>query len=1677
MRRLYAFSVHCVLSVCLLWATPCFAQSEMSMGDAGANKGLHAERNYFSPESFEHFDTLSGNLVLTFTDLVLPGNAGRTLRIQRTYNNQAATQFGPTTGSPPTRWTFGLAGMVTSIVERTVSQGNAGSTVEQMAMTTPILIMADGSQHRTMYVSNPAAPGAIPESMEVVSAGFIKYHRQNRTAQYPDGTVAHYDATTGRLLWFHDQYDNTVELSWSSTELLITQHVGNQERQISLDLDELGRVTAMHYEDRDWSYEYVDVGTQEQPQKDISRVVLPEGQEWLFSYDTATQPPIRYNEPFYHSGWYEWNGLASITTPHKGVIRYDYAEKEIYEPYPVDLTEIRRTIVARHSEGPRGTVGGTWLIELFASPDHGQIGRYYSFATEIFTPTGGRVVYWHTGTTSTNPANVLTGGISIGDRFVYSGEVLLEQTRTEYTDLSLLYLAIVPRVKKVSVTRDGRTYTKTYAYGSANFGDFHNPTSLTEVGTNTRVTTYTYSHLTTPWITALPLSEQRAEPGSGQATLKRRWTYNALGFKTSDVDWYQTTQSAGVVTTYTPDARGNVVSQSVSGRPATTFTYDWGRVKDTVTPAYTVFRQINTDGTVASETIAERTTSFGYDDMMRPTLITPPGGAPATITEYDNVEGASIVVRNGASVVTTTLDGFGRQIATVDSQGVRTANEYDAEGRLRFQTRPFDITHAEAWSETQYDAIDRITAEINPDGTARLRTYGNSLVIVQDEAGHLTQMQMATFGHPADARIAVLTDAALQAWTYSYTVLGAIAKVVTPSGAQRVWQYDALNRLVQQVQPESGTTVFTYDSAAKHLVKTRKDANNKTFTNTYDTNDRVTKVASSTSSYVQTRYEIGSNNIEALSTESVSTVFSYDSANRIRSRNDTVGTEVFNSIFTYDVNGNVAKVTYPSGREVSYEYDSERRIQRVFELEASRDYATGISYHPTGVLEGYVAGNGTTTLIERDPLRNWVAAITSGPLALSYSDYDEVGNVRTLSDARPGYNQQFDYDALDRLRLADGPYGSVLYQYDAHGNRTSANGTTYTYHPTTLRVSSQGGTPFTYDNNGNTLTAGGATYTYTPMNMLATAQASGNSVAFTYDGQNQRMRKTVGTLKTYSIRGPRGELLGEFDQTPTGGVWRDYVYVGSHLLAAVSRDDVPMGTEKVIDFESGESLGALGFTRIIDVSSQAGEGLGGSGWGARGNPGASDSKKYYGEASLPVVSTTREFEFEADFDHADSGYSMYGFSAFEMRLQTDTNYAVWFFSLYHGYGDTPGDRSQLVLYGLTPDELYSAPGVIIPGTTQRITVRGTLSTINNYQVNADGAVQVLVDGVVIFDVANVELGWNYFGPAAVENGIALWDRLMIGPMGRFDNLRVDAGGPGVLAPDTVQYYHSDSIGSVRAITDATGGVVDRLDYLPFGERWNPGTTNERREFAGRQFDLETGLDYFGARYYAGSTGRFTSVDPLGSSGRMTNPQTFNRYAYALNNPLRHIDPWGLEVSADCANKADCKIEVKVNVVFDKALKLSPEQKATLEREQLRRAQETYKTSNIHLTFEYSPVEQDVALRGGTLHVDNLDPKALNVVFTNRTVKSKVTVVNGTAIAYVNPWTRMDVLPWSDTTHEMAHHFLGHAAGGRNALNYYPYEIEAYAKVAAQAAGKSISSFRTGLQPHVYASPLTTTPKP
>lgn len=159
-------------------------------------------------------------------------------------------------------------------------------------------------------------------------------------------------------------------------------------------------------------------------------------------------------------------------------------------------------------------------------------------------------------------------------------------------------------------------------------------------------------------------------------------------------------------------------------------------------------------------------------------------------------------------------------------------------------------------------------------------------------------------------------------------------------------------------------------------------------------------------------------------------------------------------------------------------------------------------------------------------------------------------------------------------------------------------------------------------------------------------------------------------------------------------------------------------------------------------------------------------------------------------------------------------------------------------------------------------------------------------------------------------------------------------------------------------------------------------------------DIATGLDYFGARYLSGAQGRFTSPDPLMASAKASNPQTWNRYAYALNNPLRYVDPDGLEVPEDCAKDQKCTIVVKVNVVYDQTVNrgkgLTAERKKRFEQGQIARSQKDYGTSNIKLDVTYTAGSYTVGPNGRP-QLTGTQSDALNLIVSNATPNGAVGV--------------------------------------------------------------------------------------
>jgi RHS repeat-associated protein len=128
------------------------------------------------------------------------------------------------------------------------------------------------------------------------------------------------------------------------------------------------------------------------------------------------------------------------------------------------------------------------------------------------------------------------------------------------------------------------------------------------------------------------------------------------------------------------------------------------------------------------------------------------------------------------------------------------------------------------------------------------------------------------------------------------------------------------------------------------------------------------------------------------------------------------------------------------------------------------------------------------------------------------------------------------------------------------------------------------------------------------------------------------------------------------------------------------------------------------------------------------------------------------------------------------------------------------------------------------------------------------------------------------------------------------------------------YFHlSDWLGARRQQTDYVGNPVLNFTGLPYGDGLatfpvsNTDVSDAtEHHFTGKERDTESGNDYFGARYYASSMGRWMSPDPSPAGVNIANPQSWNLYNYVFNNPLRMVDgngKWATDIHAQIVTYA------------------------------------------------------------------------------------------------------------------------------------------------------------------------------
>jgi RHS repeat-associated protein len=812
------------------------------------------------------------------------------------------------------------------------------------------------------------------------------------------------------------------------------------------------------------------------------------------------------------------------------------------------------------------------------------------------------------------------------------------------------------------------------------------------------------------------------------------------------------------------------------------------------------------------------------------------------------------------------------------------------------------------------------------DGTvyryAPTQVFTNAAVLaaINDRNGNTVTVTRTTVG--TTDRITQVTEGTGRVIALSYDGAGRIITVTDPLGRIVQYGYDNLGRLQAVTDPAGGVTRYTYDSA--HRLLTITDTRGITFIqNVYDATGRVVRQVLGDGSTWTFDYVLNGDVVtQTVVTDPRGgrTTHRFDARGFPLSRTDALGgtttfdrepgsnlvlasTDVLRRTtrFAYDALGNVATIVGPTGatRAFTYEPTFGRPTQRTDE--AGR--ITRFEYDGHGNLVTLIDPSGARTTSTYDGFGQILTTTNAVPATTGYA-YDSQGNRIAVTDP-VGHTSRFSYDSIGRLvRSTDARGRATTFTYNPVNRLTEvrdpAGGTTtYAYDPNgnLLRLTSpSGGTisrsydalgrlatqtdplgvaeSFAYDSAGNLLTYTdrahrAQTNVYDVLGRrIATTYADGTAIRTSYDavGRVSRVDDSVG-----------GVILNRYDErdrlvsqvTPDGTVSYGYDVANRRV-----RVDIPGGAMVTYGYDAN--------SRLTDVSKPGSAAhLTYDPAGRRTSlslPNGVVTEYGYDAASRLtslVYRTPASVLGELTYQYDAAGYrTRVGGALAETLLPPAAASATYdagnrqlAFGDAHTTFDANGNATSISgpsgVTGLEWDARNRLIRVSSPGVTAEYTYDGFGRRIRKRVGGAD--TRYVYDGVDI--VQELTTG----GPVSYVHSNVIDELLMIE------------------RPEGRSFPAADGVGSTVLVTNEAGATAARYLYEPFGATMstNPGFPNAFR-FTGRELD-ETGLYHYRARYYDPRAHRFVSEDPLGIAAGL------NVYAYVNNNPLKFVDPLGLDL--------------------------------------------------------------------------------------------------------------------------------------------------------------------------------------
>lgn len=866
-------------------------------------------------------------------------------------------------------------------------------------------------------------------------------------------------------------------------------------------------------------------------------------------------------------------------------------------------------------------------------------------------------------------------------------------------------------------------------------------------------------------------------------------------------------------------------------------------------------------GNLASITdAASRAITFAYDVNNLLTTITDPAGKEYTFTYTGTF--LSTVTWPDNSSWQYTYDENGFMLTKTDPLGKVTTYQYDANRRVILGTNPAGKTKGVAYP-TATTTVKSSTFTDN-NGGIWIYTYDS-------HNGVLTQK----------------TDPLGKSTTYEYDANRNLTKETAPDGSVTSYTYDGAGNMLTMTDPLGKTTTYSYNSLGQ--VTSATDPLGRTTTSSYDAKGRLTESVDPLGARTTYVYDTQGNLTSVTNPLNQTTSYTYDAAGNQTSVTEPSGAT---TTFTYDAMGNMLTQTDPQGKVSTFTYDGRYRLATVTDPLGN---VTTYGYDAKGNKTGQTDANGNETRYEYDDEGHLVTTIDALGNATTYT-YDSAGctscggtdKLTSLTDAK-GQTTSFEYDLLGRLTQETDPLGkTTTYTYDAVGNlktRTDANGATvtYTYDPlkrlTGKSYPDTSSESYTYDAVGRILTASNANVAYTYAydsagRVTSVTDSRGYAIAYSYGPLGNRTRMTLqpGTaderVTTYGYDSA-GRLTAITSNA--GTFTHGYDTLGRRTSLAYPNRITTNYTYDAAGRLTSLAHGTVAsFTYTLDKV------------GNRTQKTTTEAEQYLYDTIYRLLTVTSA-KPEA-FSYDPVGNRLTGPGAKDTGyLYNAGNQMTKGRKLTYGY-DNNGNQTTRTVPSAT-DKTWTQTWDFENRLAKMEKVKGAEKKTVSFTYDPQGRrigkqVTTTVDGVTststyayVYDNDNIVLETHTDDSGTTTT----W---YTHGAGTDEHLALERGG-------SFYYYHTDGLGSVTTITDQHGSVVQSYEYDSFGMVKASTIFRNSYTYTGREYDKETGLYYYRARYYDPMEGRFVSKDPLNFKGGI------NVYSYVENNAVNFTDPTGL----------------------------------------------------------------------------------------------------------------------------------------------------------------------------------------